>query len=121
MEGIQLRNETDTFFNILTDCLFENLDTISLAFTTDEDTHDSVKTICNKLEKCQNLHSMTITVWENSYVGSLFELLTATDLPLFKTVKDLSMIIHNCVDGTDHLAAFIGKFEQLERLQATPL
>lgn len=120
IEGLQLRDETDTLFNGLTDGLFEGLESLSLAFTTDADTHGSIETIMNKLKHPTNLLTLKITVWESSHIGRLFEVLADNDLPLYKSVTNLEIITHNYLQGSEKITDFIGRFESLERLQATP-
>jgi hypothetical protein len=120
IEGIQLRAETDTLFNGLEDNLFKNLDELEMCFTTDEDTHESVGTIVEKLKHPINMHTLKITIWEQSFIGALFRGLADEDLPMFKTVRTLEVITHNNMTGGEDLEEFISKFEQLDRLQAFP-
>jgi len=73
----------------LPNTIFEFVDELDLYFSTDQDTHDSVKTIVSKLAHCQNLHTLKITVWIDTHIGKMFELLQKQDLHLYKTVKTL--------------------------------
>jgi hypothetical protein len=122
IEGLQLRPETDVLFKALSDKLFENLDMLEMRFTTDEgnDLHESVDTIVAKLSHPVNLHTLKITLWENTYIGGLMQKLAEADLPLYNTVRNLEINIHNGINGGEQLAEFVGRFEQLDRLLAFP-
>jgi len=54
------------------DSIFVNCDDLDLYFSTDGDQHQSVQTIVSKLSKCENLHTLWITLWINTVIGKLF-------------------------------------------------
>lgn len=42
------------------------------------------------------------------------------ELPLFKTVHSLNIVVHEGSHGADELEKFVGKFEQLKKIVSKP-
>ena len=100
--------------------MFESLDSLSLAFTTDEAEFQGLEAMVNKLSKTQQLHTLHITIWVESYVQEVFQALNDADLPMFTSVKNLTITTHGINSGVEEMQRFVAKFSGLVNLTTCP-
>lgn len=114
IETIQFTDLTSKMFSTLSDELFKNIETLDLNFSTDQDTHESVDLIAEKISKCENLTTLNITLWVDTFAGRLFKIMRENlQQKMFKSVVHMRVIVHEGCQGLDELEGFIGLFDHL--------